>query len=196
MVELKYQWVFNSVGRAFQELETMILTFTLSCQHIRVLFVVVCSDCTKVLPLSCHLLWTVATSSFQMETPLTASQIRQRFIDFFRENKHTYVHSSSTIPLDDPTLLFANAGMNQVGFPPWHCGPTNISCWNLWSCLQSCWENYCFLHLPSGHREMIGVSSGTLCALTKLARALAEDPMVGALPVLFPWYHSSPGTND
>ncbi|NWV83093.1 SYAC protein, partial [Dasyornis broadbenti] len=48
-----------------------------------------------------------------METPLTASQIRQRFIDFFKKNKHTYVHSSSTIPLDDPTLLFANAGMNQ-----------------------------------------------------------------------------------
>ncbi|XP_055582716.1 alanine--tRNA ligase, cytoplasmic [Falco cherrug] len=48
-----------------------------------------------------------------MEALLTASQIRQRFIDFFKENKHTYVHSSSTIPLDDPTLLFANAGMNQ-----------------------------------------------------------------------------------
>ncbi|NWS41279.1 SYAC protein, partial [Probosciger aterrimus] len=48
-----------------------------------------------------------------METTLTASQIRQQFIDFFKENKHTYVHSSSTIPLDDPTLLFANAGMNQ-----------------------------------------------------------------------------------
>ncbi|NXQ79342.1 SYAC protein, partial [Nyctibius grandis] len=48
-----------------------------------------------------------------MEGTLTASQIRQRFIDFFKENKHTYVHSSSTIPLDDPTLLFANAGMNQ-----------------------------------------------------------------------------------
>uniref|UniRef100_A0A7M4DVD4 Alanine--tRNA ligase n=1 Tax=Crocodylus porosus TaxID=8502 RepID=A0A7M4DVD4_CROPO len=48
-----------------------------------------------------------------MELTLTGSQIRQRFIDFFKENRHTYVHSSSTIPLDDPTLLFANAGMNQ-----------------------------------------------------------------------------------
>uniref|UniRef100_A0A8D0G4K0 Alanine--tRNA ligase n=1 Tax=Sphenodon punctatus TaxID=8508 RepID=A0A8D0G4K0_SPHPU len=48
-----------------------------------------------------------------METILSARQIRQRFIDFFKENQHTYVHSSSTIPLDDPTLLFANAGMNQ-----------------------------------------------------------------------------------
>lgn len=49
-----------------------------------------------------------------METALTASEIRQRFINFFVENQHTYVHSSATIPLDDPTLLFANAGMNQV----------------------------------------------------------------------------------
>ncbi|ETE60198.1 Alanyl-tRNA synthetase, cytoplasmic, partial [Ophiophagus hannah] len=44
---------------------------------------------------------------------LTASEIRQRFINFFVDNQHTYVHSSATIPLDDPTLLFANAGMNQ-----------------------------------------------------------------------------------
>lgn len=49
-----------------------------------------------------------------MDTSLTAAQIREKFIDFFRRYKHDYVHSSSTIPLDDPTLLFANAGMNQV----------------------------------------------------------------------------------
>ena len=29
------------------------------------------------------------------------------------QKEHKYVHSSSTIPLDDPTLLFANAGMCQ-----------------------------------------------------------------------------------
>ncbi|TKS73754.1 Alanine--tRNA ligase, cytoplasmic [Collichthys lucidus] len=48
-----------------------------------------------------------------MDSSMSASQIREKFIDFFRRYEHKYVHSSSTIPLDDPTLLFANAGMNQ-----------------------------------------------------------------------------------
>ncbi|CAF91677.1 unnamed protein product, partial [Tetraodon nigroviridis] len=48
-----------------------------------------------------------------MDSSLTAAQIRQKFIDFFRRHEHVYVHSSATVPLDDPTLLFANAGMNQ-----------------------------------------------------------------------------------
>ncbi|TFK96651.1 tRNA synthetases class II (A)-domain-containing protein [Pterulicium gracile] len=43
----------------------------------------------------------------------TANNVRQQFFDYFESKQHTYVPSSSTIPYEDPTLLFANAGMNQ-----------------------------------------------------------------------------------
>lgn len=46
---------------------------------------------------------------------LSAKQVRDTFINYFIEKRnHEYVHSSSVVPHDDPTLLFANAGMNQV----------------------------------------------------------------------------------
>ena len=43
----------------------------------------------------------------------SAKQIRSEFIDFFRSKDHEFVHSSPIVPIDDETLLFANAGMNQ-----------------------------------------------------------------------------------
>ncbi|MEM9400603.1 MAG: alanine--tRNA ligase [Verrucomicrobiota bacterium] len=43
---------------------------------------------------------------------MTSAQIRQSFLDFFTEKKHTVVASSSLMP-DAPNLLFTNAGMNQ-----------------------------------------------------------------------------------
>lgn len=44
---------------------------------------------------------------------MKSKEIRQKFFDFFKERNHTLVASSSLIPAQDPTLLFANAGMNQ-----------------------------------------------------------------------------------
>ena len=44
---------------------------------------------------------------------MQVNQIRQKFIDFFKNKGHEAVKSSSLIPHDDPTLLFTNAGMNQ-----------------------------------------------------------------------------------
>jgi alanyl-tRNA synthetase len=43
----------------------------------------------------------------------TSNDIRQSFLDFFKMKDHEVVPSSSLVPLNDPTLLFTNAGMVQ-----------------------------------------------------------------------------------
>jgi alanyl-tRNA synthetase len=57
---------------------------------------------------------------------MTSTEIRQSFLDFFREKQHTIVPSSSLLP-DAPNLLFTNAGMNQ--FVPIFLGQQKPS-WN------------------------------------------------------------------
>jgi alanyl-tRNA synthetase len=46
-------------------------------------------------------------------TGLTAHEVRRAYLDFFVEQGHAEVASSSLIPADDPTLYFTNAGMVQ-----------------------------------------------------------------------------------
>jgi alanyl-tRNA synthetase len=57
---------------------------------------------------------------------MTSAEIRQSFLDFFREKKHSIVPSASLLP-DSPNLLFTNAGMNQ--FVPIFLGQQRPS-WN------------------------------------------------------------------
>ncbi len=42
-----------------------------------------------------------------------AADVRRSFIEFFEGKAHTFTPSSPAVPHDDPTLMFANAGMNQ-----------------------------------------------------------------------------------
>ena len=44
---------------------------------------------------------------------MKTTAIRKAFTDFFIEKNHQKIPSSSLVPENDPTLLFANAGMNQ-----------------------------------------------------------------------------------
>ncbi|MFN0082128.1 MAG: alanine--tRNA ligase [Ferruginibacter sp.] len=44
---------------------------------------------------------------------MTASEIRQQFLDFFKSKQHVIVPSAPIVVKNDPTLLFTNAGMNQ-----------------------------------------------------------------------------------
>ncbi|HMB20956.1 MAG TPA: alanine--tRNA ligase-related protein, partial [Spirochaetota bacterium] len=55
---------------------------------------------------------------------LTVRDLRDSFLNYFRERDHRVVSSSSLIPKDDPTLLFTTAGMVQ--FKPMFAGTVEL----------------------------------------------------------------------
>ena len=66
---------------------------------------------------------------------ITSKEIRQSFLHYFQDRGHTIVESSSLVPINDPTLLFTNAGMNQfkdvflgVDKRPYHRATTAQKC--------------------------------------------------------------------
>src|SRR5271156_3988306 len=63
------------------------------------------------------------------------NEIRAHFLNFYRENGHEIVASSSLVPRNDPTLMFTNAGMVQfknvftgVERRPYHRAVTSQKC--------------------------------------------------------------------
>src|SRR4029078_8916778 len=53
------------------------------------------------------------TSTLGYKGEMTSRDIRGSFLKYFQKNGHAVVQSSSLVPVDAPTLLFTNAGMNQ-----------------------------------------------------------------------------------
>ena len=76
---------------------------------------------------TCNSLKTRISPIGRLSSQYTSREIRQNFINFFKEeHAHSVIPSSSVVPYGDPSLAFINAGMNQ--FKPVFLGQSPIPC--------------------------------------------------------------------
>ncbi|MFW5887210.1 MAG: alanine--tRNA ligase [Bacteriovoracia bacterium] len=69
---------------------------------------------------------------------MKTQSIRESFVKFFEKHNHQKHASSSLVPEDDPTLLFANAGMNQFkDFFTGKANPTNRRAVTIQKCVRA-----------------------------------------------------------
>ena len=45
---------------------------------------------------------------------MTANELRQKYVDFFKTKGHAEIPSASVVPENDPTVLFTTAGMHPL----------------------------------------------------------------------------------
>jgi alanyl-tRNA synthetase len=45
---------------------------------------------------------------------IKSSEIRQKYLDFFKSKNHAIIPSASVVPENDPTVLFNTAGMQPL----------------------------------------------------------------------------------
>ena len=45
---------------------------------------------------------------------MKAQELREAYIDFFKDKKHAHIRSASLVPENDPTVLFTTAGMHPL----------------------------------------------------------------------------------
>ena len=71
--------------------------------------------------------------------PMTANELRKKFIDFFVERGHVQISGASVIPENDPTVLFTTAGMHPL--VPYLLGqehPSGTRLTDYQKCIRTC----------------------------------------------------------
>ena len=70
--------------------------------------------------------------------PLSSREIRQGFLDYFKQKDHQIIEGTTVVPKNDPTLLFVNAGMAPL--KPYFLGqkkPQNPRMANVQPCIRT-----------------------------------------------------------